>query len=510
MAGGKQTPRQRMMGILYLVLLGLIALDVPDSLLDAFKNISDSLSSSKQNVETGIDQTLNIFAQTKLKTQNVRAQPIYDDAEKAKKLADDLNNYVEGIKKKMIDETGGFDDAINDYKGRGDLDVSVRMMINEDKYATELHKKIDDTRNGLLALVAKRNPKDTIGMELPLQAIAPIKKAGFPSKDWENANFGEGIPMAAAITQLTKIQADTKNAEDAVVKKILGKMDEAVVTLDQFRAVAVPNGNYILAGQQYSAQIYLSAYDSKANPTITIDGSNIPTANGIGTYTVTAGGEGMHTWTGQLSVKSIDGPPKTYTVTGQYLVAKPSAVVSPDKMNVLYIGVPNPLSVSAPGVPAASVKATMSGGSLIGTGTHYTATVHELGTAKVTVYGEKGMILGTSEFRVKRIPDPKAEFAGKSGGSTGAANIRAQDRLFAILENFEFDAKFSVTRFTLFVIKPRQDALIYSTSGNELNASMRQAISTVTPGTTVVFKDIVAVGPDGAQRGLDPIVLTAN
>ncbi len=512
MAGGKQTPRQRMMGILYLVLLGLIALDVPDSLLDAFKSISDSLSASKTSVAAGTDQTLSNFHDTKLKDQKERAQPIYDDALKAKGLADDLDKYVEDIKKKMADATGGFDETINDWSGRENLDISPHMMISNDKKgdAYELHQKIDDTRNQLLALIAKRNPKDTVGLELPLQAIAPPHKAGFPNKDWENANFGEGIPMAAAMTQLIKVQSDAKNAEDAVVKKILGKMDQAVVTLDQFRAVVVPNSNYILQGQPFSASIYLSAYDSKANPTITVDGSSVLTKEGIGTYTVTASGEGLHTFTGNLSVKSVDGPNKNYPISGSYLVAKPSAVVSPDKMNVLYIGVPNPLSISAPGVPASSVKVSMSGGSISGSGMHYTANVREVGTAKVTVSGEKGMILGSSEFRVKRIPDPKFSFAGKSGGTTSAANIRAQDYVFAKLENFEFDAKFNVTHFTLMVIKPRQDAIIIPGSGSTLSAQMHQVLGTVIPGTTVVFKDITAIGPDGTPRYLDAIVINAN
>src|ERR1700755_1251146 len=124
MAGGKQTPRQRMMGILYLVLLGLIALDVPDSLLDAFKNISDSLNASKTNVQTGIDNTFKAFEKTKLVEQPERAKPIFEKAQKAKKLADDLNAYVESLKNMLINASGGFDDATQDYKGRENIDVS--------------------------------------------------------------------------------------------------------------------------------------------------------------------------------------------------------------------------------------------------------------------------------------------------------------------------------------------------------------------------------------------------
>jgi len=196
------------------------------------------------------------------------------------------------------------------------------------------------------------------------------------------------------------------------------------------------------------------------------------------------------------------------------MVAKPSAVVSPDKMNVLYMGVPNPVSVSAPGIAKEKLKVSISGGSISGSNGHYVANVTTMGTTTVTVSGEiapnKTSVLGSSLFRVKRIPDPKAQFAGKSGGNTSAANIRGQDRIFAKLDNFDFDAKFNVTRFTLLIAKPRQDVITLTTNGNELSSAMRAALNTVTPGTTVVFKEIVAVGPDGTQRGLDAIVISAN
>jgi len=512
MAGGKQTPRQRMMGILYLVLLGLIALDVPDSLLDAFKHISDSLTASKTNVQTGIDQTFNTFKATKLKDNGDRGQKILNKAEKAKAMADDLNSYIETIKAKFLTETGGIDDATDDYRGRADLDVSVRLMLNEQKYAPELHKRIDATREGLLALLS---PKERTGVNLSLDAPAPPKMPGFPDKTWEEANFGEGIPMAAAMTALIKIQSDTKNAENEVVKKLLAEVDQAVVNLDQFNAVVVAPTSYVIAGQQYTAKVFLTASDSKSNPDITVNGSKLNVVNGQGNYNVGTGAEGVFSWTGKITVKQTDGTFKTYTTDPQtYQVARPSAVVSPDKMNVLYIGLPNPLSVSAPGIAKEKLHVNISSGSLSGSAGHYEANVKTIGNATVTVSGDIGpgktMTLGSTLFRVKRIPDPKAMFAGKSGGNTSAANLRAQDAIFAKLDNFEFDAKFNVTRFSLIVVRPRSDALILSTTGNQLSSSMRAAMANVSPGTTVIFKDIIAVGPDGTQRGLDPIVISAN
>jgi gliding motility-associated protein GldM len=505
MAGGKETPRQRMIGILYLVLLGLIALSIPDSLLDSFKNITKSLDASRTNVTTSLTTTYGAFEATKLKEQPEKAGMLLAKAKDASKIADELNSYVEEIKAELIKKGGGMNPDIDDVDGRESLDISSEVMIN-DKKANVLKEKIESTKAKLLTLLGK----DSVGVNFSLNANDPNPVKGFANKTWQNAYFGEGIPLGAALTTLAKIQADNKNAENEVVKRILGKVDQAQVTLNQFKAVAVAPTSYVLSGQQYKAEIFLTAYDQNSNPTITVGGSPIPTTSGVGTYTTTVSGEGLRTWSGQLLVKQVDGPPKAYPVTGSYMVAKPSAVVSPDKMNVLYIGVPNPLSVSAPGVPKESIKVSMSGGSVSGSNGHYTATVSNLGTAKVTVTGEKGMVLGSSEFRVKRIPDPKATFAGKSGGRTSAANLRAQDRVFARLDGFEFDAKFNVTRFNLIIIKPRQDAISYTATGGELTSAMRSAMSSVTPGTTVVFQDIIAVGPDGTQRGLDGIVIVAN
>ena len=513
MAGGKETPRQRMIGILYLVLLGLIALEVPENLLDAFKNIGDSLKASKDNVQTGIGNSFEAFEKTKLVQEKDRAEPIYEKAKKAKLLSDNLDNYIEYLKTTLVKESGGMNPATNDYSGREGMDYSVDLMVDRRKNGYTLHARMDSTRKALMGLL---DPKDTVGMNLSLRATPPKPRAGFPTKNWEEANFGEGIPMGAAMTSLIKIQSDVKNSENEVVKKLFGKVDQAQVNLDQFNAVAVAPSSYILEGQPYKAQVFLTASDSHSSPDITVDGSKLPVAGGKGQYSVSTG-VGSHTWVGTIVVKQTDGTTKTYKTDPQtYTVAKPSAVVSPDKMNVLYIGVPNPVSVSAPGVALDKINANISGsgGSLTkDKAGHYIAMVKSIGDASISISGTidgKNAALGTTKFRVKRIPDPKAQFAGKSDGSTSSVNIKAQNRVFAKLDNFDFDATFNVTRFTLIVVKPRQDPIIYQTTGPDLSSEMRKAINTVSPGSTVIFKDIIAVGPDGTQRAINSIVLSAN
>jgi len=359
-------------------------------------------------------------------------------------------------------------------------------------------------------------PKEQVGVDLPLHCVAPIHVDGFRDKDWEESNFGEGIPMTAAMTALVKIQTDAKNAENEVVKKILIEADEAKVNFDKFAAVAIAPSSYVLVGQPYTADVFLTAYDSQLSPAITVGGSRLSVSDGKGKYSGSTSTEGLHHWSADVVLKDNDGKLTSYP-TGEvsYMVAKPSAVVSPDKMNVLYIGVPNPVSISAPGVALSDLRVSMKNGTIspVSEG-KYVIKVTTLGAASVTVEGEiskgKTVILGTSPFRVKQIPDPKPQFAGKSGGNTSAANIRGQDYLYAVLKDFDFDAKFNVTRFTLLIAKPRQDVIQLSTSSGQLSGAMHSALNTVTPGSTIVFKDIIAVGPDGRQRGLDPIVLSAN
>lgn len=510
MALGRETPRQRMISILYLVLLALLALNVPDTILDAFKNINNSLETSRSNVNTAVQQLFAAFESTKLKEEPARAKPIYDKAKKAQSIIGELNTYINALKEDFTKQGGGIDPEKGDLVKRENEDISPNLMINEKK-GTVLKDKINETRAKLLALLS---PEEQKSVSFSLEAKDPEKSVN-GKKTWEEINFGSGTPLTAAMTILTKIQTDAQNAESDVVKLILGKMDQAVVNLDKFAAVAVAPTSYLVQGQPYQAEVFLTASDSKSQPAISVNGSPLQIVDGKGVYHVSTSKEGIFSWTGVIQVKQTDGSMKEYrTATQTYQVARPSAVVSPDKMNVLYIGVDNPLSVSAAGTPTDKVKVSMTGGSLSGSGGKYIARVSSPGTAWISIAAEvapgKMQTLSTTEFRVKRIPDPIAKFAGKTGGSMATVALKAQNAIFAKLDNFDFDANFKVTKFTMIIAKPRSDAIVLSTSGNQLSSSMASALNGITPGTRVIFDNIVAVGPDGTSRPLNAVALTAN
>lgn len=510
MAGGKESARQKMINIMYLVLLAMLALNVSDTILNAFKNINDSLVASTTNVEASISQLMTSFANTKLKEQPDRARPVYEKAKQALAIGEDLNKYIEGLKQQFRVAGQGIDPETGDLVERSNQDIAPGIMINQKK-AAELKAKINQTDAKLRALV---DPKERTGLTFSLEAKDPENRVNGVKKSWEEVNFGEGTPLTAAMAILSKIQTDVKNAESDVIKRLLGNLDKAPVILDKFSAVAVAPSSYVIQGQPYTAEVFLTAYDSQSSPQITINGSNISVKEGKGLYTVSTSREGIFSYKGSITLKQADGTFKSYPLPEQkYQVARPSAVVSPTAMNVFYIGVPNPVAVSAPGIPKESLRVSMSGGSISGSNGTYTVRVSSPGTARVNVSADingKVQSIGTQEFRVKRIPDPIPQFAGKSGGTLSSVAIKSQNTVFAKLLNFDFDARFKVTGFTLLIAKPRSDALQVKGSGPNLNADMQKAMKMVTPGTTVIFKDIEAVGPDGGTRQIGNIVLTAN
>ena len=510
MAGGKETTRQRMINIMYLVLLAMLALNVSDTILDAFKNINDSLDTSKNNVNTSINQLFSAFENSKLKEEPARAQPIYDKAKEAQKAADELNNYIESIKKEFTQAGDGIDPETEDLVNRSNQDIAQNIMINQKK-ADELKKRINATREKLISLL---DPADRAGVAFSLEAKDPARKR---KGNWQETYFGEGTPLTAAMTILTKLQTDTKNAEAEVVKKLFGNMDKAQVNLDQFAAVAVAPTSYVIQGQPYTAEVFLTASDSRSTPDITVNGSKLSVKEGKGTYTGGTGSVGQFTWVGTVRVRQTDGQVKEYKTQPQtYQVAKPSASVSSTKLNVIYAGIANPFTVSAAGFPLESVHASISGGSMSGSNGNFTVNVpgsmvgSEVSINVSASNAGKTVSLGSQKFRVKAIPAPVAKVGGRAGGDVASVQLKSESEIEADLDDFPFDVKFKIQRYKLTIIKPRSDAVTIAGSGGSFAGAVKGAINSITPGTRVFFEDIVSVGPDGRQRILPSLAFSVK
>jgi len=508
MAGGKETPRQKMIGIMYLVLMAMLALNVSNTVLDAFKTVRDGLEKSNDNMNDRLKFIMTLF-KNYYDNAPKKAEVNYNKAQEAKKIGDGLVAEIEKLKQELITETNGLDEN-GDLKKRDDLGISHKELV-EEKKGDVLQGKINDTAKKLATLIGQ-TPK-SIGLELSWPEINPSTKI---KQSWANYNFGEGKPLTSTITLLAKFQNDAKNAEAYVINKLYQETTGGGV-VDSYRAVAVAKSSYILAGQTYEADVFLTAGSSSIPITATVNGSTLPNDGGVGKYKSGGTKEGVYKWTGTVSFKDpTSGEIKSFTTDPiEYQVARPSAVVSPDKMNVFYMGVANPVSVSAPGIAKEKLKVSVSGGSITGANGNYVVRVTGGSEATVTVSAEiekgKTQVLGATKFRIKKVPDPVATFASKVSGRVPLSTIKGTNRLEAELRDFDFDLKFTVTKFTVVFGKYRQDPIIMQSSDGSFTSDMKRIINSLAAGDIVTFQNIEAYGEDKTTRKLENVVsVSAN
>lgn len=428
--------------------------------------------------------------------------PLKAKAEQVKKQTTAVNNYIDSLKKMIIVESGGLTDS-GDIKRMDDLDAPSRVMINW-KNGPKLRQRLEQLREKLLSYFPPDQRAQAANV-FPLQIQTPPKG----KKSWTQLNF-EMVPSIAALTILSKFQNDVKNSESQVIDYLYSRINAQQFTLDTYAPLVSANSGYVMSGQKYTAKIMLGAYSSTVNPTITVNGNPIPVENGIGTFSTVPNSVGEHNYKVAVSLKDKNGEVKTFTTSGSYMVGASSLSVSATKMNVLFIGLDNPISVAAAGVPAESVSASISQGSLrkVGTG-EYVARVTTVGNASVNVTAQVGgntRNLGTMKFRVMRVPDPVAEVGGKKGGRMSAAIFRVQMGVQAVLEDFYFDTKFTITHFTIgFDGTGFTDYLEKQSNSALFTPEIKQLMQRCRPGSRVFIDEIRAKGPDGTTRNLPSI-----
>lgn len=515
MAGGKLSPRQKMINMMYLVLTALLALNVSAEILKAFSMINASLETTYTTLS---DKNASLYKQfqKKMDDEPGKTKPFYDKAMIAKAETEKLMAMVKSIKDKLTDEAGLLDGKVDekDYKIEGDhkvmindgnIDIPSRVLVQEgnSKLGLDLQNAINTYRDKMLTLL---DEKDKPSFKMPIDAAKDGKKK------WLVSTFN-GLPVIGAYTLLTKYENDLKNTEAEIVKLLLGDIDKNDFKFDQLVAKVIAPSSYILVGQEYTADVLLVAYDSRQNPNIKVGGSPLKVEAGMGKYSTRASAEGVKKWGGVIEVKAPDGSTKEYPFEAEYQVAKPAAVVSPDKMNVFYVGVDNPVSISVPGVPLDKVRPSISGGTITGSNGKYVVRQEKPGKVTVTVNAEvsgKQMNMGASEFRVKYVPNPTATVGGVDPGSVSSANFKAQAGLIAVLKDFDFDLKFKVTKFRMIYLPPRRDPIVRQITGPAFSGDASGFVTGAKPGDKFIFDEIEARGPDNTPRKLAPIIYNIN
>ncbi len=515
--------RQRMINVMYIVLLALLALQIPKEVTQAFIKINDGIETSNKSIDAINNATIEGLKEKGKKDQD--AEKYAALSEEVRTKVADLNKFIGDIKESIV-TTIGRNEETGKIQSPEEVNMTAEILIKgeangtNDGVAFDLEKKIDETKEAILALLPKKEMEDyEKGMfqktadALPLStefdehahADGGHKKDDGPST-WAKETF-DHMPAAGAMAMLSQIQADASASENKVIETLKQMVGLDRVELDQFRAAIVAPSSYVLRGKKMEAGIFLAASSSNtSNVTITANGTRLPIGkDGVALYKGPTGSTGEKTVNAVVSVTNKKGEVTSYKETFKYTVADPFANVTPTKMNVFYIGVDNPITASAAGVLAKDLRVSMSGGNLTGSGGNYIVRVSKQGKANVNVSDGGGTKYGDFEFRVKRIPDPVAEIARKSGGNITAGEFKVQKGLAAVLKNFDFDAKFSVVSYDLVYIPKRQDLALAKANGASFTGQMAGYVQKAKPGDVYAFENITVRGPDGQTRKIPGI-----
>lgn len=505
-------PRQKMINIMYLVLTAMLALNVSAEILNAFNIVNNSIITSNKSISDKNENTYLTF-EDQMKSDPGKVGPLKAKAEEVKKLSEAMNVYLDTLKNTIIRESGGLDEY-GDIKSKSDLDAPTRVMENR-KQGPELEKRLKELRAQLLTYV---DPKDTAAFakSLPLRIAVGESHGGHgpKNKTWTSYHF-EMVPTIAAVTILSKFQNDVKNSESLIIDDLLAQISKNIIRFDKIRPLVSLNSKNLMEGQTLTAQIAVGAYSSTVNPDIVVNGQNITAVDGLGTYTMPVSGIGDKTISGTVTIKKPDGTAETLPFNEPYSVGASTTSISADKMNVLYIGLSNPISVSAGGVPGEAVSASISAGSMTKKATgEYAVVVSSPGKAVISVSANidgKAKTLGSKEFRIKYIPDPVLKVGLSKGPSMKAAEFKVQGGLRADLEDFVFDGvKYDVVSYRI-GIQPRSGDYVEGEANSAyFPSSVMGAIRSLKPGDQVYFDNVRVKGPDGKVRDMSNINFKIN
>jgi gliding motility-associated protein GldM len=490
-------PRQKMINIMYLVLTALLALNVSSEILNAFKTVRRSLENTNTTVNQSTATILKSLEEKTLEQQTKeRALIWFPKAKQATDISKKLYDYIDGLKSKILSLAGGsLGDPSKSFK-EDNLDIVTKIMVKEGE-GKKLKAMLEQYSKDIKAI----DPElDSAFRNINFVDVSNPPGRDGKVKDWDIAYFNM-VPTVAGLTILSKFQNDIRTAENKVVAECHKKVGEVKVVFDSYAAIVGQNSNYLMPGQQLEITAGIGAFSKAAQPTISIAGSNVAIGEeGFALYKTQAGGVGSHSIPVRITyTNQVTGKTETLEKNIEYVVGSANASIALDKMNVLYIGVDNPVTIAASGGGDDKVQATISSGSLtrVGPG-KYIARVSQVNDNTLISVSVDGKLVGSSQFRVRTIPEAQAYVGGQpSGANVAAGAFRAQGGVGAGIKNFPFELEYNVVSFT-FTCDTDDDIVSIPNQGAAFSGAVRNAINQhVQAGRMVTIDDIRVKGPDG-------------
>ena len=493
MAGGKLSARQKMINLMYLIFIAMLALNMSKEVLSAFGLMNERLTESNTAATTRNAAFMDGLAK-KAEDQPEKYEPLKAKAVQISTLANDFNSYLDGLKGKM---TATVDDS-SDYEIMDKGDYLDQNFFKGDKIkpeGEEFLKQIATFRDGVVAILGEEY-KTISDDVLKKFDTDPVKRGVVPTP-WLEHHY-KGFPLVASLTKMTQLQADIKTTESEVLGAMFQGQLSKEVSMTNYTTLLETTKSAYFNGEKFDGQIVLGRKDATTVPSkveLALDGRPLSENE----YTIESGKVKLNVGTGRpgehkITGKLYFGEDESVDVNQSFAtVPKPnSATISADKMNVVYRGVKNPMTISFAGIADNKVVARgegLSKGNGVG---KYIMDVTRVQGREVTinVSGSLGdaTVSDNATFRIKDIPRPTGTIRGEDGAVKMQRNSLDISTVGAKLDDFDFELPLDITGFSIKV--PGQPTI--AVKGNKLDSRAKQALKKAKRGAGIQIFDIEA------------------
>ncbi|MBK7309741.1 MAG: hypothetical protein IPI93_02850 [Sphingobacteriaceae bacterium] len=551
MSSTKETPRQKMISMMYLVLTALLALNVSDQVLKGFITVDEGIAKSNSIIAENNKQIEQAF-KTYVEAGNVEAKPYYEKCVESRIKIERTIHYIDSMKYALIistQKTTKPDTAQLRFMNKlDDFDTPTYLFIGDDETnlkkepysAFDLRQKLNGLSNDLNKMISdlskdgKLDEADAMSLKEKTKTIVPVDRNAIEDDlkmNWELDNF-YNIPTAAVITNFDKMKTDLKNVESELFRVFAASSNKHLFKANKLQAKVLAPSSYVLSGETFKADILLSASSTQLTPDrmtvlmgakyddatkkLTMPGSSITVADGIGKYEALGSNTGEQKFDGVIQYKNSYGKFEYYPFESSYMVAAPFSAVGADNMNVIYIGVDNPISASAAGFAPTDLVVNVSGcGAKLrsnGAG-KFIISASTTGTCMMTVSARTPQGLKqqgpAKAFRVKNIPPPVAKINGKpvlSSLEMKLNELSTLSSLGAVCVGFEFPTTTLIKEATI-VGYDKNGALQETKITNATLTPEAKRIIASTPVNKRVFIENIKVSINGQNMTVPDVII---
>ncbi|TYA74897.1 type IX secretion system motor protein PorM/GldM [Seonamhaeicola marinus] len=497
MAGNNLSPRQKMINLMYLIFIAMLALNMSKEVLSAFGIMNEKLTQANE-AATSRNEAFVASLDQKASDQPEKYEHLKAKAHQIDDLAKNFNSYLEDLKGKMISTV----DNATDYEVMDKGDYLDQNFFKGDKIKEEGQRflaEIAKFRDGVTEVLQGEKGMETIVKDVQ-KNFSTENTDGVGNQSWLDRNY-KGFPLVASLTKMTQMQADIKTTESQVLSAMLGNTLSDEVSMTKYTTLMETSKAAYFNGEKFDGEIVLGRKDASTKPArveLTLDGRPLTEKqytieNGKVKLNVNAGAAGEHVIKGNL-IFLEDGEETAVEVNQKFAtVPKPNAAtISADKMNVVYRGVKNPMTISFAGVSGNKVNASAPGLSRL-SGSKYIMNATGIKGREVTInvtgtLPDGQRVSDNATFRIKDLPKPTGTVRGEDGSLKMAKNSLEISTIGAKFDDFDFELPLRVTGFKFKV--PGQPTI--TVSGSKLNSRAKAALRKAKRGSGVQIFDIEA------------------